>query len=63
MGTLTLEQMSYISDIVGVIAVATTLIILVFEMRQGNRRQQADALRIWFEHDLVGLGNVHMSND
>ena len=42
---MTIEQLAYISEIISGIVVATTLIILVLQIRQSNRREQAEALR------------------
>jgi hypothetical protein len=42
---MTIEKLAYISEIISGIVVATTLIIVAYQMRQNNRREQAEALR------------------
>lgn len=42
---MTVENLAYISEIGSGIVVATTLVILVFQVRQNGRREQVDAIR------------------
>ncbi|MCZ6774148.1 MAG: hypothetical protein O7G83_19500, partial [Proteobacteria bacterium] len=43
--SISLEQMAYLSDIISGLAVAVTLIFLVYQMAKNNRRLESDALR------------------
>ena len=45
MESVTLAQLAYIGEIISGLAVATTLVVLVFEMSAGNRRLHSEALR------------------
>ena len=52
---MTIEQLAYISEIISGIVVATTLIILVLQMRQSNRREQSEALRETVNDFISGI--------
>ncbi len=45
MNSFSLEQLAYLGDIISGLVVATTLVVLVFEMSSGNRRLRSEALR------------------